>query len=91
MISSKSPCAFRWSSIYYTELFTDKLRNIAFIISDESSAIITIYKYFNDVLTTFLCLERVSCIAVYAGSESSQISSKISNLCSEDEQRAYGF
>ncbi len=27
--------------------------------------------YFNDVLTTFLGLERVSCIAVYAGSESS--------------------
>ncbi len=29
--------------------------------------------YFNDVLTTFLGLERVSCVAVYAGSESSQI------------------
>ncbi len=34
--------------------------------------------YFNDVLTTFLGLERFSCIAVYAGSESSRISSKIS-------------
>ncbi len=34
--------------------------------------------YFNDVLTTFLCLELVSCVAVYAGSESSRISSKIS-------------
>ncbi len=33
--------------------------------------------YFNDVLTNFLCLERVSCAAVYAGSESSRISSKI--------------
>ncbi len=34
--------------------------------------------YFNNVFTTFLGLERVSCIAVYAGSESSRISSKIS-------------
>ncbi len=34
--------------------------------------------YFNDVLTTFLCLERVSCAAVYPESESSRISSKIS-------------
>ncbi len=34
--------------------------------------------YFNDVFTTFLGLERFSCIAVYAGSESSLISSKIS-------------
>ncbi len=34
--------------------------------------------YFNDILNTFLGLERVSCFAVYAGSESSQISSKIS-------------
>ncbi len=30
-------------------------------------------EYFTDVLTTFLGLERGSCIAVYAGSESSQI------------------
>ncbi len=34
--------------------------------------------YFKDVLTTFLGLERGSCIAVYAGSESSRISSNIS-------------
>ncbi len=34
--------------------------------------------YFNNVLTTFLGLERGSCIVVYAGSESSRISSKIS-------------
>ncbi len=34
--------------------------------------------YFNNVLTTFLCLEHVSCIAVYPESESSRISSKIS-------------
>ncbi len=34
--------------------------------------------YFNYVLTTFLGLERVSCIAVYGMSENSQISSKIS-------------
>ncbi len=33
---------------------------------------------FNDVLSTFLGLEHVSCIGVYAGSENSQISSKIS-------------
>ncbi len=33
--------------------------------------------YFNDVLTNFLGLERVSCIAVYAGSASSGISSNI--------------
>ncbi len=43
--------------------------------------------YFNDVLTMFLGLERGSCAAVYAGSESSQISSKYLNLCSEDEKR----
>ncbi len=33
--------------------------------------------YFNDVLTTFLGLELVSCVAVHGGTESSQISSKI--------------
>ncbi len=33
--------------------------------------------YFNNVLTTFLGLKCVSCVAVYAGSESSRISSKI--------------
>ncbi len=32
--------------------------------------------YFNNVLTTFLGLERVSCVALYKGSESSRISSK---------------
>ncbi len=39
---------------------------------------------FIDVLTTFLGLEYGSCIAVYAGSESS-------NLCSEDEWKSCGF
>ncbi len=34
--------------------------------------------YFNNVITTFLGLERDSSLAVYAGSESFQISSKIS-------------
>ncbi len=34
--------------------------------------------YFNDVFPTILELECVSCIAVYAGSESSLISLKIS-------------
>ncbi len=34
--------------------------------------------YFNDVLTTLLDLECGSCVAVYGGSESSWISSKIS-------------
>ncbi len=36
--------------------------------------------FFNDALTTFLGLERVSCTAVYGGSESSRISSKISSF-----------
>ncbi len=36
--------------------------------------------YFNDALTTFLGLEHFSCIAVYAGSESSRISAKISSF-----------
>ncbi len=47
--------------------------------------------YFNDVFTTFLGLERGSCIDVYARSESSRIQSnfKLStiqnmNLCSKD-------
>ncbi len=38
--------------------------------------------YFNDVLTTFLGLERSSCFAVYAGSESSRIPSKNINSIS---------
>ncbi len=33
--------------------------------------------YFNDVLATFLDLDHVRTLAVYEGSESSQISSKI--------------
>ncbi len=36
--------------------------------------------YFNDVLTTFVGLEHGSYIAVYAGSESSWISSKKSEF-----------
>ncbi len=47
--------------------------------------------YFNDVLISFLDLERGSPIAVYAGSESSWISSKYLNLCSEDDRRSYGL
>ncbi len=47
--------------------------------------------YFNDFFTTFLGLGRISCVAVYAGSESSRISSKYLNLCSEDERRSCGF
>ncbi len=42
--------------------------------------------YFNDILTTFLGLERGNCVAVYAGSESSRISSKNLNFCSENER-----
>ncbi len=38
----------------------------------------TVVTWTNNVLTTFLGLERGSCVAVYAGSESSRISSKIS-------------
>ncbi len=34
--------------------------------------------YFNDVLTKFLCLDHGSTLAVYGGSESSRISSKLS-------------
>ncbi len=34
--------------------------------------------YFNDVLTTFLGLKRVSCVAVYAGSE--KLSNFIKNI-----------
>ncbi len=44
--------------------------------------------YFNNVLTTFLGLELGSCVAVYERSESSRINP---NVCSEDEQRFYGF
>ncbi len=33
--------------------------------------------YFNDILTTFLGLEPVSCVAVYAGSEGSQFHKNI--------------
>ncbi len=46
---------------------------------------------FNFVLTTFLCLDRGSCIAVYGGSESSRISPNYLNLCSKVQQRSYGF
>ncbi len=38
-------------------------------------------EYFNNVLTNFLGLERGSSVAVYAGSESSQISSKNILIC----------
>ncbi len=37
--------------------------------------------YFNDVFTAFLGLERGSSVAVYAGSESSRISSKNILIC----------
>ncbi len=36
---------------------------------------------FNNVLTTFLGLERVSCVAVYAGSEHSEISFENVIIC----------
>ncbi len=45
--------------------------------------------YFNDVLTTFLGLECVSSVAVYAGSESSRISSK--NILNCDPKINKGF
>ncbi len=48
------------------------------------------HDYFTDVLNTFLCVDRGNIIAVYGGSESSQISSKYLNLCSKDERRSYG-
>ncbi len=43
--------------------------------------------YFNDVQSNFLGHERVSCVVVYVGSESSQMSSKMG----EDEWRYYGM
>ncbi len=46
---------------------------------------------FNNVLTTFLGLECVSYIGVYAGSESSRISLNYLNLSSEYERRSHGF
>ncbi len=48
--------------------------------------------YVTDVLATFLWVDRGNIIAVYGGgSESSQISLKYLNLCSEDERRFYRF
>ncbi len=38
-------------------------------------------EYFNNVLTIFLGLGRVSCVAVYTGLESTQISSKNILIC----------
>ncbi len=46
--------------------------------------------YFNDVLTTFLGLERVSCVAVYAA-ERSWISSKISSFVVQRRTKNYHF
>ncbi len=40
--------------------------------------------YFNDVLITFLDLDRGGSLTVYAGSESSRIPSKYLNLCSKN-------
>ncbi len=42
-------------------------------------------------LLRFWTWEHFSCVAVYGGSESSQIKTKTSNLCSENERRSYGF
>ncbi len=47
--------------------------------------------YFNDLLATFLDLDRVRILAVYGGSESLGLHQKYLNLCSEDEQMSYGF
>ncbi len=47
--------------------------------------------YFTNVLAVFLCLDHGRRLALYGGSESSQIPSKYLNLCSEDEQKSYGF
>ncbi len=49
---------------FYTE-YSVSLRNVSHYYFNV---------YFNDVLTTFLGLESFSCVAVYAGSESSWIS-----------------
>ncbi len=47
--------------------------------------------YFNDVLTTFLNLECGCCITSYACQNALGFYQKYLNLCSEDEQRSYGF
>ncbi len=45
---------------------------------------------FNDVLTTFLGLEFVSYV-FYKGQKALLFHKKYLNLCSEDEQKIYGF
>ncbi len=47
--------------------------------------------YFNDVLTTFLCLERGSYIVYMQGQKALEFHQKYLNLCSEEEQNPYGF
>ncbi len=47
--------------------------------------------YFNNVLTNFLGLERVSCVAVMQGQKALRFNKNYLNLCSEDERRSYRF
>ncbi len=47
--------------------------------------------YFNDVLTTLLGLERVSCVAVYMQGQKALGFHQKYLKCSEDERRSYGF
>ncbi len=47
--------------------------------------------YFNKVLSTFLGLECVSCVAVYADSEDFKFNQKYLHLCSKEERTSYGF
>ncbi len=65
-----------------SEEMLNKVISVFFACKKYSSSFIKLWlnymDYFRNVLTTFLGLERVSCVAVYAGSENSVISSKIS-------------
>ncbi len=47
--------------------------------------------YFNDVLTTFLGLERGSPLLSMQGQKALRFHKQYLNLCSEDEQRSYGL
>ncbi len=47
--------------------------------------------YFNDVLATFLSLDRVRILAVYESQKALGFHPQYLNLCFEDERRCYGF
>jgi len=49
------------------------------------------HRLFNDVLTTFLGLECGTLFPSMQGQKALEFHQKYLNLCSEDEQRSYGF